>query len=103
MAGRDCRITVMAEDAFVRKSASGLRMARIESRVHAPVATFLCVPAERKFDQDAAVVSMKIGPCVITRAENVIDSQFLDIGFLAVEPNLPPALKMLSAAPDHRV
>ena len=60
------------------------------------------IPAERQFDQRSARRAMQIGSRMIARAHDVIDLQLLDVGFFAVEADLPAPLIVLAVAESHR-
>src|SRR2546426_2389357 len=74
---RECRVCVMAEEAFLGNLATKVRLIRpVVARVHAPVTAVFGIPTYRKFDQLLLFVKMQVSAGVIARAEDIIHFLF---------------------------
>src|ERR1017187_6124640 len=99
---RNPGIGVVAEHALVPDQARSPRKIRpVVTRVHSPGTALFGVPSKRQLLQGVPVRQVKKGSRMIARTDDEIHLLLVDVGFLAIESDLPAALIILTAALDH--
>ena len=64
--GRNLRIGIVAEHAFIRDGPARHWVRIVEAWIHSPVAAVLRVPGHRKFDQRSVLFAMQVRPRVVS-------------------------------------
>src|SRR6185369_4680719 len=96
---RNPGVRIVTRHALVGDGASGARMVGpVVSRIHGEVAVFFGVPAERQLLKGSAGGEVEVGPGMVARPEHEVYLLLLDVGFFAVETELPAALEDAPAA-----
>ena len=98
------RQPVVAEQALAGDRPAEILLPRaIVARAHRPVAGILHIPRHRQFDQPAIRATVQVTVGMVAGSNDVVDLFLDDVGLLAVETLLRPALVKLAVALDHRV